>query len=312
MKSIPIALQTYIDADATTLCYLCKVTTKGGTVYGFTNLDAPVTYDDGTGSLVYAADNGFTPERLQATADLAVDNTEIQGWVADTGITEAQIRAGLFDFAKIIVYRVNYLDLTAGHEIIVSGTAGETIFTELGWKTEFRSLTQQTKQPISKLYSITCRARFGSQPIGTGGGVPEEKFPCTKAFTWVSGTVTAVDATEPDRIFTCSTLTQADAYFVPGVVQWLTGNNAGAQMEVDVFAAGVVSHTLALAYVVAIGDTFQIRQDCNKVALTVGTVQGDCKDKHNNLLNFRGEHLIRPADAATLMVPGANNNRVGT
>jgi len=164
MKSIPIALQTYIDADATTLCYLCKVTTKGGTVYGFTNLDAPVTYDDGTGSLVYAADNGFTPERLQATADLAVDNTEIQGWVADTGITEAQIRAGLFDFAKIIVYRVNYLDLTAGHEIIVSGTAGETIFTELGWKTEFRSLTQQTKQPISKLYSITCRARFGSQP----------------------------------------------------------------------------------------------------------------------------------------------------
>jgi uncharacterized phage protein (TIGR02218 family) len=216
LKTIPIALQSHLDGDATTLCQLTRIETKDGTVYGFTDLDMDVVYDDGDGSVTYSSENGFTPSRVQASADLAVDNAELAGLVMDAGITEPQIRAGLFDYARVKVYRVNYMDLTQGHEVIASGTAGETIFSNNGWRTEFRSLTQQLKQPISKLYSLTCRVPFGSAK-------------CGKAFTWVSGTVTAVGA-NTKRQFTDTALTQADGYFDMGVVEWLTGNNAGAQM----------------------------------------------------------------------------------
>jgi uncharacterized phage protein (TIGR02218 family) len=288
MKSIPVALQAHYDQPATTTCYLCRMQCKDGTVLGFASLDADLTYDDGSGPVLYRADNGFHADRMQATADLAVDNTNLHGWVTDTGITEQQIRAGLFDYARIRIYRVNYLDLSAGHEIIATGTAGETKFGNGGWQLEFRSLTQQLKQPISNLYSRTCRAKFGDAK-------------CGKPFEWIAGSVTAVDASEPDRIFTDAALTQPEGYFVPGVVEWLTGQNAGAQMEVDAFAAGLVTLSLPLAYPIAAGDTFQIRQDCDKTSTM-------CIERHANFLNFRGEPLI-PNDGGQSMIPGAQIER---
>lgn len=294
MKQIPALLQTDLDQDATTFCLILRVRTKAGDVYGFTNLDADVTYDPATydpegtgddwGSVLHKADQGFTPERLQASADLNVDNTDLQGWVSDTGVTEEQIRAGLFDYAEVRCYRVNYMDLSHGHEVVFVGTCGETKFSAHGWKTEFRSLTQQLKQPISKLYSLKCRAKFGDAQ-------------CTKAFTWVAGSVTSVGA-ETDRIFTDTSIAEADGHFDLGVVEWLTGNNAGAQMEIDTHASDVLTLSLPLAYAIQVGDTYQRRQDCDKTAAM-------CKDTHNNLVNMRAELFIPIADAGASMVPGA-------
>lgn len=284
MKSIPIALQAHYDTGCTTTCELVRIECKDGTVLGMTTLDSDVVYDDGDGPVTYRADNGFRPSRSQQSADLDVDNAELQGWIGTDGVTEQQVRAGLFDYAKFRHYRVNYLDLAAGHEIRGAGTLGETKFSAHGFTIEQRSLTQQLKQTISQLYSRTCRATFGDAK-------------CGRAFAWVSGTVTAADGTEPDRVFTCG-LAQAADYFVPGVVEWLTGDNAGRQMEVDAYAPGAVTQTFSLPYPIQPGDTFRIRQDCDKTFAM-------CKARHANVLNFRGEHLI-PQDGGASMVPGAD------
>lgn len=303
MKSIPIALQGHLDQDATTWAFIVRVACKGrhaGTVLGFSGLDAPISYNDGQGLLTYQADNGgFMPERMQATADLNVDNTDLQGWISDTGITEAQIRAGLFDYADVTIYRVNYMDLGQGHEVVAHGTLGETKFSQNGWRSEFRSLTQQLKQPISKMYSLKCRARFGSVPLGTGDGNFEERHPCNKAFTWVAATVTAVDLAEPNRIFTASGMAQPDGHFDGGVIRVTSGDNQFAEMEVESFVGGVFTLSLPFPYNLAAGVTFEVRQDCDKTF-------GMCRDRHANTLNFRGEHLIPVADAGSSMIPGAN------
>ena len=297
MKSIPAAFKAHLALPATSWCFLLLVICKDGTQLGFTNLDANLTYDAGGGDVVFQASNGFTPSRLQMSADMSVDNAEFEGWVMDSGITEAQIRAGLFSFARVRGYRVNFLDLSQGHEVLLRGTLGETTFTETSWVTEFRSLTQQLMQATNARYSLTCRARFGSQ-------VGEERYPCTKPFTWVSGSVTAVDGPEPQRVFTDSALSQPDHHFRPGVVRWLTGANAGAEVEVDDSEAGVVEMTFDLPYPIEVGDEFDIRQDCDKTFEM-------CRDVHGNVLFFRGEHLIRIADADKVMVPGAQIPRVG-
>ena len=297
MKNIPIALRTHLAQEATSWCFLLHVLCKDGTVLGFTSLDADVTYDAGGGSVVYRADNGFTPSRLQMTADAQVDNAEFEGWVQDTGITEQQIRAGLFDFAKVRGYRVNYLDLSHGHEVLLRGTLGETRFNDTGWVTEFRSLTQQLMQDVGARFSLTCRAKFGST-------YDDEKYPCTKPLTWVSSTVTDVDPVEPLRVFIASGLAQPDDHFRYGVLLWTSGDNAGKSVEVETNTAGEVQLVFDLPYPIQDGDEFDIRQDCDKTFTY-------CRTVHNNVLFFRGEHLIRLADASNVMVPGASISRVG-
>ena len=54
---------------------------------------------------------------------------------------------------------------------------------------------------------------------------------------------------------------------------------------------------------------YRVRQDCNKVARTVGDVQGDCKDKHNNLARFRGQSFIPVTDGGRSLIPGAEISR---
>jgi uncharacterized phage protein (TIGR02218 family) len=255
---------------------------------------------DAWGSATHSAQNGASISRLQQTADLNVDNAEFDGWVSDTGITEQMIRAGYFDYAKWKVYRLNYMDLSQGHELVASGTCGETTFSRNGWSTEFRSLMQQMKQPLSRLYSLTCTKRFGSKPIGTGGEQPEERHPCGVDWVWVPYTVTSVDVADPRRIFTASAMVEADHHFAPGVVRWLTGDNAGAEMDVEDNVADEVTMILPVAYPVVIGDTYEIRQDCNKIGRL-----GDCKLKHDNYVQFGGQEDIPIADGAILMVPGA-------
>ncbi|SDW95278.1 DUF2163 domain-containing protein [Lysobacter enzymogenes] len=304
MKSIPLALRNHLAQDTTSWTFLMKVVCKDGTVFGFTTLDADVTHDDGGGDLVYRADQGFTPQRLQATADLGVDNTDLQGWYSDTGISEARIRAGLFDFARVWVYRVNFMDLSQGHEIVAAGTLGESKYSDTGWVTEFRSLSQQLKQPLAQLYSLTCRARFGSKPIGTPGASITERKPCNKDIVWSPGTVTAVGA-EPDRLFSDSGRGEPDGFYKPGVVEWLTGQNAGAQVEVVAFAADQFELLLPTPYPIEAGDTYRVRQDCDKTFAM-------CKTRHNNTLNNRSEHLTPVADAASVQTPGANIDRSGT
>lgn len=308
-KTINATLLSHLAGPTTTTCLIARVATKDGTVYGFADLDVDLVYDDGDGAVTYYANNGFTPSRLDASADTSVDNAEMQGWVSATGITLEQIRAGLFDYAEVKIYKVNYNDLTTGrHEIMATGTAGETDFSRTGWKTEFRALKQQLKQTISQPYSLTCRAKFGSMPIGTGGAQPEEKHPCGKTWTWgANGTVTAVGA-NPRRNFTDTGRAEADNYYTPGVIEWLTGDNAGLQMEVDTHAADAFGLSMPLPFAIQVGDTYRPRQDCSKI--WDDTAHG-CKYHWSTdwSLHFRGEPLIPVSDGGTSLIPGAEINR---
>ena len=304
MKQIPAALLTHFQGDATTYCLLTRVRCKDGTLLGFTDLDVDVVYNPATvdpggtgddwGSLTHTADNGgFSFARLESAADLTVDNTELSGVVNETGITEAQIRAGFFDFAEVRVYRVNYMDLTQGHELVAAGTAGATVFSENTWRTEFRSLTEQLKQPSVDLYSLGCGVEFGSPA-------------CGKLFTWTSGTVTGV-GTDTLRQFS-SDLAPANDYYALGVVEWLTGDNAGAQMEVDSNTGGAFDLALPMHYAIQAGDTFRVRKDCSKEWDDAGNGclfhWGADRDKH-----FRGFPDIPVADGGASMIPGAQISR---
>jgi uncharacterized phage protein (TIGR02218 family) len=317
-KTIPVALDTHKAQSSTTLTDLLLLgPLDDGTYRGMTLLDADVAYDDTggliaptrtAGSVTYKARTGMELSALESTADLGVDNAEantllpIAGFEVE-GITQAQIDAGALDKTPFVVYRVNYQSLTAGsHEVVASGTVGE-VRQKVGGLTviELRSLSQQLKQSIVELDSLSCRAKFGSQ---TG----EERFPCGFDLTteWVSGTVLAV-GTETDREFADTGLTQDDDYFAPGLVEWLTGNNAGQQTEVEAFGSGTVTLLFPTVNPILLGDTYRIRRECTK--LHYG--HNGCREfwGSNWTLHFRGEPHIPIGDTGTLNTPGAGTSQ---
>ena len=300
MRSIPIALEAHLATGRTSLCFLLKMRRKDGTILAFTTADIAITYTDGPdGPIEYLPHNGMTPSEQVWSASLAVDTAEAVGIVRDTGITEEQIRAGLFDYVRFWVYRVNYLDLSQGHYIYASGTTGETKFTDNSFSVELRSKSQSLKQPINEAYLLTCTVSYGSAA-------------CGKTLEWESFEVDTVDPDEPDRILTImgSGLLDSPAYQY-GVLHMLTGDNAGAEVEVQLHSGDDIELLLPLPYPLAPGDEGEIRIDCIKEARDV--VHG-CKSPlrwgDEWSLHHRGFPDIPVADQGSLLAPGAQTPSV--
>ncbi|AMW36138.1 hypothetical protein [Xanthomonas phage XAJ2] len=286
MKNIPVQLLNHMAGDVTTVCTLIKIKCVGafaGRVYGFTSLDADIVYNDGLDNINYMSNNGFAPEALESSADLSVGNTDMIGYATDTGLTIEEIRQGLLDFAEVTIYRVNYMVLGMGHEVIAYGSCGQAKISGEKWTIEFRSLAQQLKQTINNIWSLTCRAQYGDSR-------------CKKAFEWRTVTVGSVQQSANNRIFNLTEDIAGNIYTL-GVVKFLTGPNAGLEMEVDLHQGSAIYLALPLSRPISTNEQLQIRTDCDKTFAT-------CRDKKQNVLNFRGEHLT-PVSETGLGIPGA-------
>ncbi len=114
-------------------------------------------------------------------------------------------------------------------------------------------------------------------------------------------TFTAAPASGADvRADIVQTVTAPDNYFVPGVVHWLTGDNAGRENEIEEYDGDTMTATLVIPTHKPIqsNDTFQIRRDCDKS-------KAMCKD-YGNLLNMRAEPELPRGDGLSLQAPGGS------
>lgn len=315
-RYIPIELREHLQTDATTTCWLLKVTptVSGYPAYGITTLDRDVEFDDGTGPMVYLSHIGMVPSSVAIGSDLAVDNTELPSLLPeyDIPINEADIRAGVYDFASFSLYLVNYEDVAAGAMNFFSGSIGQvTIRADgLSFVNELRGLAAQLKQSICSKDSLTCRAIFGSQPPGSstpGRQVQRDWCGYDAESLLENGTVLSVGL-ENTRTFTVSPDSGwAADHLAPGILIWDTGLNAGRTYEIEGnTAGGQISLAFETSFPIQVGDTLRYRPDCIKQARE--TSKG-CKFWFGNnwVLHFRGEPDIPIGDAAAMATPGASS-----
>ena len=269
MKTVPAALNTHVQLTTTTLATCWKLTSTGGTVLGFT--DHPT--DLVVSSVTYKASTGYTPSTVQSTAGLSVDNLEVQGLLSATGITEADVRAGKWDYASIEVFLVNWNSLADGIIKLRKATLGEIKLGRQSFDGEIRGIFQAYSRQIVELYSPGCRADLGDSRCGV-----------TIASFTVTGTLTAVTSR---RVFADSARTEANNYFRGGLLTWTGGANAGRAMEVKAWTLGTTLFELVLPMpsAVAIGDTYSVHAGCDKTIAT-------CRDVFNKVVNFRGEPYV--------------------
>jgi len=329
-RSVPPALATYMAGNGTQMCLLIKLgPLPDGSYRYLAGLDQDVAYNDGAGLQTYRASTGAQVSAFASSADLGVDNAEMDSLPPVIGsdiygFTEQQVKSGELDSTPYITYCVSYADTSLGHFVWSGGTIGEqrikgTALVNL----EQRSITNKLKQNIVQQDSIYCRARFGSQPLGTVGADFTEKYYCGYDYSgdWHSFTVTAVHPTDTDLIFYTTSLAQASNYFRLGMVAFDTGNNSGEEREIssNILATGEQTFTLAYGFnrPIQVGDTGRARFGCDKLE----SVATGCQRFFGTswVLHFRGERWQPSADAnANLMggvgVPsgGTGENPTGT
>lgn len=281
MKTISSPLAAHLALGTTTIATCWKVTLQNGTVIGFTSSQTPLIFE----SVLYAAASGHTASAVASNADLAVDNLEVLGALALNFVTEADVRAGLWDFAQVDIFQVNFLDLTQGALKLRTGHLGEIKTTSLEYTAELRGLAQQLQQTIGEIVSAGCRANLGDARCAV------DLVPLT-----VTGTVTS--ATSP-RSFADSARAEADEYFDFGRITWTLGENEGISMEVKTYlqTGGAFDLQLPMPYDIGAGDEYELTPGCKKRFIQ------DCQTKFDNVINFQGEPDI-PGNDSLLRVGG--------
>ena len=163
MKSFTTAYKHHLEQSATTLATIVKIVRKDGTSYRYTDYNSIITF----GGEDYLPNNGFIPTNFQSASNLAVDNLDITGILAEAeDINESDIHKEFFYNAQIWVSIVNYNDPDSGQNKILYGSLGELTLNETSYTVEFRNLTYKLTRKLTNVFSKTCRAEFGDSNCG--------------------------------------------------------------------------------------------------------------------------------------------------
>jgi uncharacterized phage protein (TIGR02218 family) len=282
MKTISAGLAQHLAGEVTTLATCWQITRRDGLVQGFTDHVRDLEVD----GVIYKAASGYTRTAIRGTADLAVDNLDVESVFSDDGITEEDLRAGKYDFAEVRMFLVNYQDLGQGILKLRRGWLGEVTIRDGVYVAELRGMTQRLQMTVGEVYAPDCAADLGDARCGVDLAVFEE--------SGTVGTVTSATTFEPS-------LVQATGWYDGGELTWTGGANAGQTVAARSWDATTNTLTLFLPalYPMQAGDAFTIRPGCDKSFAT-------CQAKFDNAVNFRGFPHV-PGNDQVLSYPDAQS-----
>lgn len=282
MKILSASLAAHLAGEVTTLATCWKITRRDATVLGFTDHDRDLVIS----GVTYKASAGFTPSAIASTSDLSVDNLDVEGMLDSASITQEDIFSGLFDYAQIDIFMVNYSDLSQGILTLRRGWLGEITLRNHQFIAEIRGLTQQLSHHLGEFYSPACRAQLG-----------DTRCKVNMAGHSHTGTITAVTS---NQVFADSSRMEAAGIFTFGVITFISGPNTGRKMEIKEFSQGTFVLAMPLPYAVNVGNSYNVTKGCDKTLTT-------CQSRFNNVLNFRGEPHV-PGMDRILETAGTRSN----
>lgn len=256
-----------------------KITRADGTIFRFTAHDEPLTVREPEGGdFLYLSANSFSLTTIETSIGLVVSNMDIDGLIDDDSITENDLRSGLFDNANVELFIAYWSNSTVNILPLRTSWIGEIQVDGPKFKVDLRGIAQKLAQVFIKGTSLECRYTFGDADCGLS----------LAAFTHTY-TIATVESRD---IFTCNIAAPEHANtFQWGNAKWLTGDNAGTEMEVLHQFETRVQLFLPMKFTIQVGDTLELIEGCNKT-------WDQCKAFGNGQF-FGGEPYLAGGDLLT-------------
>ncbi|NDV87778.1 DUF2163 domain-containing protein [Aurantimonas aggregata] len=269
MRDIPAALAAHLARPTTTLAHGWRLTRQDGAVFGFTDHDAPLDF----AGTVFEAATGLGATEAEETLGLAATTAEVEGALSSAAISEADIRAGRFDGARVEIFVVDWQD-PASHLLLDVAELGEVKYGETGFAAELRGRTASLDRVRGRLYRRRCDAVFGDHRCR----FPAQEPPFTTEVT--------IAGVESGAVLVAGDLGGDPGRFGHGRAVFLEGAAAGLAAEIVTAAAtGLGTVRVALAdppeAALQAGDRLRLTEGCDRQFAT-------CRDRFGNQANFRG------------------------
>lgn len=271
MKQFDQDFSSHLNGEVTTLCNCWQIQLANGSVMGFTDHDHDIEFN----SILHEASSGFESSEVEDSVGMSFDDQEIMGALQSDKITPKDIKARIYDGAKVKHFVVNWNTPTE-HALMRTLVMGEISQADHVFKASVKSLTSLLDQTNNLRFQKFCSAVLGDGKCKVG---LSEIFKKT-------GTIQNVLSS---KIVEASGLaTDVSGWFRSGKLRFTSGNNLGYEIEIVGHNApqqGSVLCSLNLWESVPdamqTGDTFEITPGCDKQFST-------CKTKFSNSENFRG------------------------
>lgn len=287
MRTVPAEMQSALNAGVTTLAHVWRVTRRDGEVFGFTDHDRPLPFD----ALVCEPHVGLSPGAIEKGVGLNVDSASFSGALASEALSEADLSAGLWDGARVDLFRVDWS--TPSRRVhLFAGRIGEVRRGVSAFEAELRGLQAPLNVPVGRVFSRFCDADLGDARCG--------KNIEGSAFRG-EGAIVALESATAFRVSGLGAF--AEGWFTRGRIVWSEG------VESEVLSHALRDGDVVLEIAAAwdgleIGAEFAVYAGCDKRLET-------CVAKFANAANFRGfPHM--PGNDAMQAGPAAGETHDGS
>ncbi|OUR76601.1 hypothetical protein A9Q83_13590 [Alphaproteobacteria bacterium 46_93_T64] len=274
MKTLTPELDAHLNGEVTSLAscwYICR---RDGAKTYLTDHDKDLMID---GNL-YRASEGYDRSALKGSSGTDTDEMELSGYLNSDWLSENDLRAGLYDFAEIRLFLVNWQEPTMGIIPLRKGWLGEVSWSDGLFQAELRGLSNAFKRNIGRLYTPECTADLGDNAC--------------KVEIEASAVADMVSLVSSRNSFQLTNFEGEDGILNGGIVHFTSGSNLGQKLEVHRWRQDIKQIELFLPcpYDVQPGDTAVFYPGCDKRFVS-------CRDRYSNQINFRGFPYVPGLDS---------------
>lgn len=265
MRELPEALAARLASGVTTLAHVWRITRRDEAVFCFTDHDEPLAFDE----QICEPMIGLSAGAIEKSAGLNADSASFAGALNSDAITEEDIARGLWDGARVDLYRVDW-SAPALRVHLFAGFLGEVRRGVQAFEAELRGLQARLNVPVGRVFSRFCDADVGDARCG--------KDIETSAFR-ADAVVSEVLAGGGFRVGGLSAF--ANGWFARGRLTWAGGGESEVAAHRVNDGNVVIELVDPPGFALEVGAAFVVHAGCDKRFAT-------CRAKFDNVMNFRG------------------------
>jgi len=180
-----------------------RIECLNGTTVRLTSYPFDLTMSNAT---VYKTDYGYEPTAYGASSSMSPPAMDLEGICAVGGVTRDALASGVFDNARVFIFKCNFLAPVEDYEEIGAGFFGKTTLQDDHYRIEGMGLVDVLGQSFGKLFTASCQ----HTPWDSGCGI-------SAASVTVTGTLTAVTS---GYVFRDASRAEAADWFAAGTIQF--------------------------------------------------------------------------------------------